>query len=68
MNYFELYEQLKKDNSLITIGSIWRDLEGSVRIVHVTSNLVYYYNCTLDLYPGVGYPKSRFIKHFIRIL
>lgn len=68
MNYFEQYEQLKKDNSLITIGSIWTDIMGRVRVVHVTSNLVYYYDYTTNLYSDGGYLKSRFIKLFIRIL
>lgn len=68
MNYFEQYEQLKKGDSLLTIGSIWTDIIGRVRVVQVTSNTVYYYDYTTNLIHNEGCSKSIFLRHFIRII
>jgi hypothetical protein len=68
MNYFELYEQLKKTNDLIPIGSIWTDQIGKVRVVKTTSRGVFYF-CYIsnELHNDVGYPRELFIEHFKRI-
>ena len=67
MNYFQEYEKLRKENSLITPGSIWKDYLGEVEIINVTGTRVYY-----KVYPNIDYssacyPLKLFKRNFHRV-
>lgn len=65
MKYFQEYEKLRKENSLITPGSIWEDYCGQIEIINVTWTTVYY-----KAYPSgdtTNYPLKLFKNHFHRV-
>ena len=65
MNYFQEYEKLRKENSLITPGSIWEDFCGEVRIINVIRTRVYYANRPSGTLGR--YSLNNFIKDFHRV-